>query len=298
MYIHLGPKWVWPSMNRWRMLSLKPPHYLQACTKNLPNMEDIFCKTTNSWPKVMLSCKRTLLNQKFSARNQEINAYLEAHALQCGPSNVCLVCIPCDSNQHTSRIVPPPRSKQPTKCRHKVNSSRILYRLGKPLNFTGAANNAQVVTQPLHSCPTNCNRPLQRIVCWSIRPKLIWDSCQQPVLWWNNLLPRVQHDETTCAIGALGLPRFALLAKSCRMLIAQTTRQLNTCEWPVIRDCSDHLRVACDFWQNWAWNVQSLQCRLVPLQGGEVHEHCSGCVCAISCVNCISSICTACHIPD
>jgi hypothetical protein len=42
-------------MNRYRMFFLKPPHYLQACTKNLLNMGGIVCKTTNSPPKVMLS---------------------------------------------------------------------------------------------------------------------------------------------------------------------------------------------------------------------------------------------------
>ena len=33
----------------------KPSHYLHACTKNLPNMEDFVSKTTNSLPKVMMS---------------------------------------------------------------------------------------------------------------------------------------------------------------------------------------------------------------------------------------------------
>ena len=35
--------------------SLKPPHYFQACTSNLLNMEGVVCKSTNSWPKVLLS---------------------------------------------------------------------------------------------------------------------------------------------------------------------------------------------------------------------------------------------------
>jgi hypothetical protein len=33
----------------------KPPHYLHACTKNLPNMKGFVRKTTNSLPKVMLN---------------------------------------------------------------------------------------------------------------------------------------------------------------------------------------------------------------------------------------------------
>ena len=43
----------------------KPPHYLHACTKNLPNTEGFVSKTTNSLPKVMLSWKITLLNWTF-----------------------------------------------------------------------------------------------------------------------------------------------------------------------------------------------------------------------------------------
>jgi hypothetical protein len=31
-----------------------PPHYLHACTKNLPNMEGFVSKTTNSIRKVMM----------------------------------------------------------------------------------------------------------------------------------------------------------------------------------------------------------------------------------------------------
>jgi hypothetical protein len=33
----------------------KPPHYLKACTKNIPNMEGDVCKTTNFQPKVHLN---------------------------------------------------------------------------------------------------------------------------------------------------------------------------------------------------------------------------------------------------
>jgi hypothetical protein len=33
----------------------KPPPYLHACTKNLPNMEGFVSKTTNSLPKLMLN---------------------------------------------------------------------------------------------------------------------------------------------------------------------------------------------------------------------------------------------------
>ena len=43
------------------VLLVKPPHYLQACTENLPNMECVVCKITNSQPKVMLSLRLTLM---------------------------------------------------------------------------------------------------------------------------------------------------------------------------------------------------------------------------------------------
>ena len=49
------PTQVWCSMNWYRKSLFKPPHYLQACTGNLPSMEVRVCKTTNSQPKVMLS---------------------------------------------------------------------------------------------------------------------------------------------------------------------------------------------------------------------------------------------------
>ena len=45
------PKWV-RTLNGGTNIGcsyFKPPHCLQACTADLPNMEDIVCKTTNSW---------------------------------------------------------------------------------------------------------------------------------------------------------------------------------------------------------------------------------------------------------
>ena len=42
---------------------LKPPHWLQACTKNLPNMNFFVCKTTNSQPKLRLRERITLFSQ-------------------------------------------------------------------------------------------------------------------------------------------------------------------------------------------------------------------------------------------
>ena len=44
------PKWVW-TLNGGTNIEcsfFKPPHCLQGCTPDLPNMEDIVCKTTNS----------------------------------------------------------------------------------------------------------------------------------------------------------------------------------------------------------------------------------------------------------
>ena len=47
------PNGVWPNIE---YSSFKPPHYLQACTKNLPNMEGVgVYETTNSQPKGMLT---------------------------------------------------------------------------------------------------------------------------------------------------------------------------------------------------------------------------------------------------
>ena len=45
------PKWVWPSMNQYRMIFIQTPHSLQECTQNLLNMEGIVCKIANFLPK-------------------------------------------------------------------------------------------------------------------------------------------------------------------------------------------------------------------------------------------------------
>ena len=58
------PMWVWPSnvQNQCLEFSLfKFPHDFKAYTENLPNMEVVdVCKSTNSWPKVMLSSNSSL----------------------------------------------------------------------------------------------------------------------------------------------------------------------------------------------------------------------------------------------
>ena len=46
---------VYPQLTDEECLSFKPPHYLQACTANLPNMEGIVYNTINFRPKVMLT---------------------------------------------------------------------------------------------------------------------------------------------------------------------------------------------------------------------------------------------------
>ena len=61
------PKWIWPSMNRKRIL--KPTYYLQACTKNFLILEGVVCRLTNSWLKVMLSSRITLMP---SARSKHL----------------------------------------------------------------------------------------------------------------------------------------------------------------------------------------------------------------------------------
>ena len=53
--ILLAPLLGMPSLTDLECSSFKPPHYLQACTKNFPNMEGLVFKTINSLPKSMLS---------------------------------------------------------------------------------------------------------------------------------------------------------------------------------------------------------------------------------------------------
>ena len=55
------PKWVWFPMKSREWILFKRPYSLQAGTGNLPSMEIVVGKTTNSWPKVMLSSRITLI---------------------------------------------------------------------------------------------------------------------------------------------------------------------------------------------------------------------------------------------
>ena len=55
------PKPFWPSMNHYRMSFIQTPHQLQACTENIPNMENVVCEITNSQPKAPLNHRITLM---------------------------------------------------------------------------------------------------------------------------------------------------------------------------------------------------------------------------------------------
>ena len=58
-----------------KWILFEPPHYLQACTKNLSNMEGVVYKPTYSWPKFMLSQRITLMgtNDWYSQQLQTCN---------------------------------------------------------------------------------------------------------------------------------------------------------------------------------------------------------------------------------
>lgn len=54
------PKWLWSSMNYVESSLFKSSDQLQACTKNLLNMENL-CTTTNSYQKLLLNYMKTLI---------------------------------------------------------------------------------------------------------------------------------------------------------------------------------------------------------------------------------------------
>ena len=49
------PKWVWPSINWYRMLFFQTSTLSPRMHQNLPNMKSFISKTTNCLPKVMMS---------------------------------------------------------------------------------------------------------------------------------------------------------------------------------------------------------------------------------------------------
>ena len=68
------PNWVWPQWTDIECSSFKPPQcYLQACAKNILNMEGVVSKTTKIWPKVMLSLKITLVFLPNAYKTQAIS---------------------------------------------------------------------------------------------------------------------------------------------------------------------------------------------------------------------------------
>ena len=84
----------------------KSPHtYLHACTKKILNMEGGVCKTTNSWPRVMLSKKITLLSMEFA----EPAKSSERHTL------VAIICVVMDNFPRADKLRKDlVESKQPT----------------------------------------------------------------------------------------------------------------------------------------------------------------------------------------
>ena len=112
-------------------------------------------------------------------------------------------------NRDSPTIAPRASERQygansPGECGHEVHAAVVLDLAGQRLALRRAADDAQLVAQPLHGRTGDGDRTLKCVNGFGVT-ELIAHRGQQPVLRPHDLLTGVEQQEIACAISVLGL---------------------------------------------------------------------------------------------
>ena len=183
---------------------------------------------------------------------------------------------PRQPDDRAAGIRSPVRCEQPGECRHEVNAAVVGDLTRQRLALGGTADDAQLITQPLHGRTGDRDRPLQRVHGFGVT-ELVAHRGQQPVLGADDLLAGVEQQEIACAVSVLGLAGVqAHLSDHRRLLIAEDAgqRHLPADRSVVAGDAvGRRVRRRRDVRQHLPRNVEERQQFVVPVQRLQVHQH-------------------------
>ncbi|MCY1225290.1 hypothetical protein D9M72_374800 [compost metagenome] len=107
------------------------------------------------------------------------------------------------ANDRAAGIGPPVRREEAGERRHDVDAAVVLDRGRERLHLRGAADQAEVVPQPLDQGSGDGDRAFQRVVRSSV-PQLVAHGGQQAVLGVDNFLAGVEDQEAARSVRVLG----------------------------------------------------------------------------------------------
>ena len=183
---------------------------------------------------------------------------------------------PGQPDDRAAGIGPPVRREQPGERRHEVHAAVVVDLAGQRLALRGAADDAQLVAQPLHGRAGDGDRTLKRVNGFGVA-ELVAHRGQQAVLRAHDLLAGVEQQEIAGAVGVLGLAGVqAHLPDHRGLLVAEDAGHRHLpAERPVVAGDAVGLRERrrLDLGQHLPRNAEERQQFVVPVQRLQVHQH-------------------------
>ncbi len=176
----------------------------------------------------------------------------------------------------TARVRPPVRGEQPGERRNEVRAAGVVDLAGQFLALRGIGDDPQLVAQPLHRRPGDRDRPFQGVHRGRVS-ELVAHGGEQPVLRPDRLGADVEQQEVAGAVGVLGLAGGkADLAHRRGLLVAEVAgQQHRPAERPVRagQPVAGRICGRPDSRQHLARYAEQRQQLVIPVQGGQVHQH-------------------------
>ncbi len=179
--------------------------------------------------------------------------------------------VPGQSGDHPACVRTPVRGEQPGEGGHDVGPAVVLHARRQRLDLVGAADDPELVAEPLHQRPGDRDRPLQA-VDRRLVADLVPHGRQQPVLGRHGPLAGVEQQEAAGAVGVLGAADVvAGLSEDGRLLVAQRGGDGDAGE--LAHGGAVHLGGGPDLRQDGLGDVHGGADRGVPLEGPQIHQH-------------------------
>src|SRR5439155_8693799 len=203
-------------------------------------------------------------------------AALVADRLQGGPGQVRVGVVPGQPDDRPPRVGPPVRCEQPRERRHEVHAAAVVDLPGQGLALRRAADDAELVAQPLYGRAGDGDGAFQR-VHGGLVAEAVADRGEQAAGRADQPGTGVEEHEVAGAVGVLGLAGGeADLPDGGGLLVAEVTgERYRAAERPAAqcRAVTVRVRRRADRRQHGARDVEEGQQLVVPVQGFQVHQH-------------------------
>ena len=124
-------------------------------------------------------------------------------------------------HDHAARVRLPVGSEQTGERRDEIAAAVVIDAARQNLDLRRAVDQSQIVAQPLYQRAGDGDRPLERVYS-RLRANLIANRGQQAILRLHRLLPGIDQQKASRAVGVLAFPRReARLSEQRGLLVAE-----------------------------------------------------------------------------